>query len=169
MNKLTRKEMITELIFCPDDNGWYWQRDIDWKVSQLFKTRENACQAKDVDVLSWLTPRSLVGRNRKRCKVLNVMKGKKTLGTVIMVLLCLVVVILMVSFMDSKKYDFAKEDMVSVISTIEGFFWTILFRACASIVLFFIGGGLFIGVVFVVCKVWDEIVEVMDNRPPWYR
>lgn len=42
-----------KLVFSPDDNGWYWQRYSDWKTSQLFKSEEEAQQARDINILRW--------------------------------------------------------------------------------------------------------------------
>ena len=40
-----------ELIRC--SNGWYYQRNLDWKVTQLFDTREDAIEARNTDELRW--------------------------------------------------------------------------------------------------------------------
>jgi len=50
--QLRRERM--KLIFSPDDNSWYWQRYSDWKTSQLFKTEEEARQARDIGILKWV-------------------------------------------------------------------------------------------------------------------
>jgi len=47
-----------KLIYSPDDarrygKGWYWQRFIDWKTSQLFKTEKEAIKAKKENCLKW--------------------------------------------------------------------------------------------------------------------
>jgi hypothetical protein len=31
-----------DLVFSPDDGGWYWQRASDFMVSQLFKSNADA-------------------------------------------------------------------------------------------------------------------------------
>lgn len=42
-----------ELIYSPDDAGYYWQRFSDWKTSQVFKTRSLAERAKAKGKLRW--------------------------------------------------------------------------------------------------------------------
>lgn len=42
-----------QLIYSPDDNGYYWQRFEDWKVSQIFFTEGDAIRAKQTDQLLW--------------------------------------------------------------------------------------------------------------------
>jgi len=41
------------LIFSPDDNGYYFQRFSDWKTSQLFKTEKEAIKARKENKLIW--------------------------------------------------------------------------------------------------------------------
>ena len=42
-----------KLIYSPDDNGYYWQRYGDWKVSQLFATIAEANHAQVHDYIVW--------------------------------------------------------------------------------------------------------------------
>ena len=42
-----------ELIYSPDERGWYWQRFSDWKTTQLFATKELAIRARDDKILEW--------------------------------------------------------------------------------------------------------------------
>ena len=42
-----------ELIYSPDDNGYYWQRFSDWKISQIFFTENDAIRAKQTKQLIW--------------------------------------------------------------------------------------------------------------------
>ena len=50
---LTAKETPMKLIYSPDDNGYYWQRYVDWKVSQLFSTIADANRAKNNGLIIW--------------------------------------------------------------------------------------------------------------------
>jgi len=48
-NKYGLKQMT--LIYSPDDEeesgkGYYWERFSDWKISQLYKTKHEAIQAR---------------------------------------------------------------------------------------------------------------------------
>lgn len=42
-----------KLIYSPDDNGWYWERYSDWKVSQVFPDKKAAMRAKRKGKLTW--------------------------------------------------------------------------------------------------------------------
>ena len=42
-----------QLVYSPDDNGWYWQRYKDWKTSQIFRTELEALKAKEKNKLKW--------------------------------------------------------------------------------------------------------------------
>lgn len=42
-----------ELVYSPDEAGYYWQRFSDWKTSQVFKTRSLAVRAKAKGKLRW--------------------------------------------------------------------------------------------------------------------
>ena len=42
-----------DLIFSYDDQGWYFQRATDWKVSQLFPFKELAMETYRDDKLEW--------------------------------------------------------------------------------------------------------------------
>lgn len=42
-----------DLVYSPDDNGWYFQRAADWKVSQLFTDEELAMNAYRNNTIEW--------------------------------------------------------------------------------------------------------------------
>ena len=42
-----------ELIYSIDEDIWYWQRYSDWKVSQSFKSKQQAIKAKINNKLIW--------------------------------------------------------------------------------------------------------------------
>ena len=41
------------LVHSPHDGGYYWERFSDWKTSQVFKTEEEAREAKTAGKLRW--------------------------------------------------------------------------------------------------------------------
>lgn len=42
-----------ELVYSPDDNGYYWQRYSDWATSQVFADIKQAYAARRAGMLEW--------------------------------------------------------------------------------------------------------------------
>ena len=46
-------DIEVDLIYSPDDNGWYFQRATDFKMSQLFTDKELAMNAYRNNTIEW--------------------------------------------------------------------------------------------------------------------
>ncbi len=54
MAERTSHQGDMQLIYSPDDEGWYWQQlHGDWPCSQLFATEAEAKAARDESMLEW--------------------------------------------------------------------------------------------------------------------